>query len=50
MDRKLGQKIYLNMRRINALGDKTAITPNLDELVKNGTSYMKAKSLKFEES
>jgi len=28
--------------RINALGDKTAITPNLDELVKNGTSYMNA--------
>ena len=28
--------------RVNALGDKTAITPNLDELVKNGTSYMNA--------
>tara|TARA_B100001027_G_scaffold216429_1_gene192760 strand:+ start:2807 stop:4444 length:1638 start_codon:yes stop_codon:yes gene_type:complete len=28
--------------RINALGDKTAITPNLDEFVKNGTSYMNA--------
>ena len=28
--------------RINALGDATAVTPNLDELVENGTSYMNA--------
>ena len=28
--------------RINALGDTTAVTPNLDELVENGTSYMNA--------
>ena len=28
--------------RINALGDTTAVTPNLDKLVENGTSYMNA--------